>query len=113
MRESVKMKTSALPKSWATDSNVPDLQQSLSRLDVGEVINTGTPHINLMTVHNEESLPQGDRWNNGWGQFGSRWRLEEFPRQNLSSLDELDGSACHTARCKSRIPISLSTPRPR
>ncbi|KAJ5811772.1 hypothetical protein N7474_008073 [Penicillium riverlandense] len=53
-------------------------------------IDSGSVHINSMTVHDEVQLPHGGTRSSGWGRFGVPWAFDEFLQIKTITLTDSD-----------------------
>ncbi|KAM0446974.1 hypothetical protein ACHAO4_008953 [Trichoderma viride] len=47
-------------------------------IDIGRRLESGSVHINSMTIHDEAHIPHGGVKESGWGRFGVPWGFAEF-----------------------------------
>ncbi|KAJ7638745.1 aldehyde dehydrogenase domain-containing protein [Roridomyces roridus] len=57
-------------------------------LRIAKRLESGSVHINSMSVHDEPSLPHGGVGRSGWGRFNGRWGIEEFLRTKTITFQE-------------------------
>ncbi|KAF7327176.1 Clathrin assembly protein [Mycena kentingensis (nom. inval.)] len=57
-------------------------------LRVAKRMDTGSIHINSMSVHDEAALPHGGFKSSGWGKFNGEWGLNEFLRLKTITFQE-------------------------
>ncbi|KAF7332267.1 Clathrin assembly protein [Mycena kentingensis (nom. inval.)] len=57
-------------------------------LRVAKRLDSGSIHINSMSVHDEAPLPHGGVKNSGWGRFNGNWGLDEFLRLKTITFKE-------------------------
>ncbi|KAJ5626401.1 hypothetical protein N7510_002710 [Penicillium lagena] len=53
-------------------------------------IDSGSVHVNSMTVHDEVQLPHGGTKSSGWGRFGVPWAFDEFLQIKTITITDSD-----------------------
>lgn len=68
-------------------------------INIGRRLESGSVHINSMTIHDEAHLPHGGVKESGWGRFGVPWGKEYsiIPSATWTTLTEGRISRVHTA----------------
>ncbi|RFU74288.1 vanillin dehydrogenase [Trichoderma arundinaceum] len=57
-------------------------------IEIGRRLESGSVHINSMTIHDEAHIPHGGVKESGWGRFGVPWGFAEFTQLKTITISD-------------------------
>ncbi|KAH6605523.1 vanillin dehydrogenase [Trichoderma cornu-damae] len=57
-------------------------------IEIGRRLESGSVHINSMTIHDEAHMPHGGVKESGWGRFGVPWGFAEFTQLKTITISD-------------------------
>ncbi|KAM6477517.1 aldehyde dehydrogenase family-domain-containing protein [Trichoderma sp. SZMC 28011] len=57
-------------------------------IEIGRRLDSGSVHINSMTIHDEAHMPHGGVKESGWGRFGVPWGFAEFTQLKTITITD-------------------------